>query len=391
MKRIIAIVSLMLVCNSLHTNAATPKVGDAAPEIAIETLLQASAGDQATFKSLKGKAVVLEFWATWCGPCVAAIPHLNELADKFKDRGVQFISVTDESKAIIEPFIKKRAIHTWLALDTDRSTFKSYEVKGIPHTVLVDQEGKIAGITYPDFLTEAVLDDLLAGKPLQVPDLGRPLANPMDIGSDAEATAKPLLQILIRSTENRNGSSRRSDHELMAESWSVLQALASAYDFEGGRIAPTTPLPEGRYTFVIESRGDGPHDLNRLFQFAIHSSFGLAGRVEQQQKDALVVTMPDRQALKLLEAASTGSFFRSTDGGFEVVGGTVDTLCSQVESILDIPVVDETGLTGRYDWRFSYEVGNPESIIRSIEKDLGLKLTKERRLIDMLIVDKVQE
>ena len=44
--------------------------------------------------SLKGKVVVLEFWTTWCGPCVAAIPHLNELSEKYADKPVQFIAIS---------------------------------------------------------------------------------------------------------------------------------------------------------------------------------------------------------------------------------------------------------------------------------------------------------
>ena len=75
---------LILVCFATIANAqtATPKVGDPAPPLFLETILVPAQTTSPTWETLKGKAVVLEFWATWCAPCVEQIPHLNELADK---------------------------------------------------------------------------------------------------------------------------------------------------------------------------------------------------------------------------------------------------------------------------------------------------------------------
>src|SRR6478672_11497691 len=81
-----------------------PTIGQAAPPLAV-ALLQAPADTKADWSALKGKVTVLEFWATWCGPCVGAISHMNELAEAFKDRPVQFIAITDEKEATIKEFL----------------------------------------------------------------------------------------------------------------------------------------------------------------------------------------------------------------------------------------------------------------------------------------------
>src|SRR6185503_11931309 len=107
---------------------AAPQVGKPAPELGLEQVLQAPAGTEASWEKLKGKVVVLEFWATWCAPCIAAIPHLNELADHFKGKPVQFIAITDEQNKVIEAFLKKRAMRAWIGLDTDKSMFKAYSI-----------------------------------------------------------------------------------------------------------------------------------------------------------------------------------------------------------------------------------------------------------------------
>src|SRR5437667_7763070 len=137
---LIVVVSAAILISSHVARSQTnePKLGDRPPPLGLENSLQVPEGAKASGAALKGKVVVLEFWATWCGPCVAAIPHLNELADQFRDKPVQFIAITDEDEKVIGPFLKKKPIHAWVGLDTDRSMFKAYGITGIPHTVVVD-------------------------------------------------------------------------------------------------------------------------------------------------------------------------------------------------------------------------------------------------------------
>jgi thiol-disulfide isomerase/thioredoxin len=131
------------------------------PKISIEQLLQAPAGAEADWKSLAGNVVVLEFWATWCGPCIISMPHMNELAEKFKDKPVRFIAVTNENRLVVERFLQQRRMRAWVGLDTDDSMVRDYGVTSIPHTVVVDKTGKVRAITRPQMLTESFLNELL--------------------------------------------------------------------------------------------------------------------------------------------------------------------------------------------------------------------------------------
>ncbi len=119
------IVTLVVVAASVaHGNAPAPlHLNDPAPEPGIERLLQAPAGAEATLEALRGSVVVLDFWATWCAPCVASFPHMLELEKQFAGRPVRFISVTDESAAAVEKMLRKREIPGWIGLD--RSLFKA--------------------------------------------------------------------------------------------------------------------------------------------------------------------------------------------------------------------------------------------------------------------------
>lgn len=162
-----ALLLSLLICSAVPALAA-PKPGEAALPITLEKLLQAPDGAVASLDAFKGKAVVLEFWATWCGPCIAEIPRMNKLVTAFKDKPVQFISITDEDPSTVESFLKQRPMSAWIGFDPDQSMFEAYGVYSIPHVVLVDPAGKVAAVVHPGQLTDAVLADLIAGKPLSL-------------------------------------------------------------------------------------------------------------------------------------------------------------------------------------------------------------------------------
>src|SRR5258708_33922560 len=109
--------SAMLVLAAACASAASVTVGSPAPAINLDQLIPEQPPGNASLSALAGKAVVLEFWATWCAPCIDAIPHVNELAEQFKDRPVQFISITDEESSLIEGFLKNKPIGGWGAID----------------------------------------------------------------------------------------------------------------------------------------------------------------------------------------------------------------------------------------------------------------------------------
>jgi thiol-disulfide isomerase/thioredoxin len=133
-----------------------------APSVKLK-LLQAPQGALDGWSGLRGKLVVLEFWATWCDACVEEQPHLNELAARFKDRPVQFLSVTADPEKEVRGFLKTHRMLGWIGLDPDGAAFEAFNVHGLPHTVVLDAQGDVLGETYPELLTAERLEAMLPG------------------------------------------------------------------------------------------------------------------------------------------------------------------------------------------------------------------------------------
>jgi len=115
-----------------------PAIGKQPPEIKIAQWI---GSEPLTLKQLQGKAVVLEFWATWCPPCRKSIPHLIELRKKYPEDKLVMIGITSESLSKVEPFIKQMGVNYIIALDDKGQTSTSYQIKGIPHAFVIDSKG----------------------------------------------------------------------------------------------------------------------------------------------------------------------------------------------------------------------------------------------------------
>ncbi len=101
-------------------------------------------GHDWTLKALKGKVVVVNFWATWCPPCRKELPDLQELSVKFKDKGLVVLGITDEEISKVQPFVSKQGMTYPILLDAGRKVNKQFNVLGIPRTVIYDRNGHLA-------------------------------------------------------------------------------------------------------------------------------------------------------------------------------------------------------------------------------------------------------
>ncbi|MGA3315169.1 MAG: TlpA disulfide reductase family protein [Candidatus Korobacteraceae bacterium] len=96
-----------------------------------------------SLRQLKGKVVLVNFWATWCPPCRKEMPDLNALYQRFKDQGFVVLAISDEEADKVKPFISERNISYPVMLDPGRKVNELFQVEGIPKSFVYDREGKL--------------------------------------------------------------------------------------------------------------------------------------------------------------------------------------------------------------------------------------------------------
>ncbi|MBS1787799.1 MAG: redoxin domain-containing protein [Acidobacteria bacterium] len=101
-------------------------------------------GKQFSMGKLRGKIVVIDFWASWCGPCRETMPHVEKLHKDFKDKGVIVIGINDEEIADAKRFVQKYGYTFPTLMDAEGSVSKQYGIQAIPQTFVIDRDGKIA-------------------------------------------------------------------------------------------------------------------------------------------------------------------------------------------------------------------------------------------------------
>ena len=147
--------SLVLVPSS---GSEAAQVGQPAPAVALPDL----AGREVTLAALRGRAVALNFWATWCPPCKEELPALAEAWRGARGSCVEFVGVTEESSredAVAE--VTRHAVPYPVVLDADGAVARAYGVTGLPRTYLIDAEGNVRKV-FSGRVTRAQLEKAMA-------------------------------------------------------------------------------------------------------------------------------------------------------------------------------------------------------------------------------------
>lgn len=361
-----------------------------APALLVEEVLASPAREAApqalTWESLRGRAVVMELWATWCAPCVASQKHWNRLVDHFENEPVEFVSLSDEDGEVVREFLQKQPLKGWVALDQDRSFFDALRVSGIPRTVLVDREGVLQAVTSPLSVTTSTIRDLLDGRPL---NLNPPPEEHPEVALGEDGEPLPLLEISVRPSTSPSPQVWMSDGAFKAIGFTVGEMITFAYQVPKPRLIVETDLPKDRFDFALSGGGSkNGKDFQQLARTALEHTFGLVPRTSTREMDVLVLGRRDGVEPRLEPAVSDARGGVLKPGFLAANGVTLAELAGSLEQILQRPVVVEAeGLDGKYQIELEWDPETEGSLNEAVFEELGLELSTGQRYVQVWLVE----
>jgi len=386
----VAVVAVLLGTGPLWAH---PSKGTPAPPLDALKLLQAPSGTRANWASLKGKVVVLEFWATWCSPCVASLPHLNQLVGSLDPTKFQFISIDDEEKKAIETFLTRKKMSGWVGVDTSGSVFARYGVTSRPTTIIVGGSGKIIAVTDIDSVSTADLQAVAQGKTVAF----KPVMEITETRVPPRPSAEHPLFAVSVSKASPDAKMSRVNHpptgtDLLGEDADSL--ITDVFNVWGDRYFLKDPLPEGRYDVRVNSADVPQAAIDSVVRQAVLAALNLQIQSKTLTRPAYILRATDASKKLLSRSASTHAVKRGYwHSKFLLMNGTMDDLAYVLATGLETPVLNETGIDGTYDARFEVAGEDVDSLNAALKKTLGLQLVpgNQQMSITVLEVSKQEE
>lgn len=382
-----------------------PGPGEKAPAITIDALTNAPEGAKANWEALGRGTTVIEFWGTWCGPCVAAIPHINELHDEFAPKGVHFLSVTYEEPELVDRFRQRLPMHTWIGHDMDRDMVRAYGVRGWPTTFVV-RDGVIVARTHPSSLSKERLAALVAGEedPLAAVEQPRAAGDEARVGADGRPVfdgfvtpgidpysmlkdERPIFQVIVRKAGQQAMSSVSGPRmtNLGGSVGSIVVGLFGlpAYAFE---IDPS--VPDERFDVIYRVPTEQRDTLLPLVREMVLAGLGVRLEKHRRVVDAWELRVAEG-GLKLEPGLDRPSGSSVTSDGTSLTltssSAAIANLANTLSGTMRGPVLDRTGLDGSYFLNLTLPM-SADDLPKALEEAAGLVLVPIKEEIEFTLV-----
>ncbi|SHG34362.1 redoxin family protein [Pedobacter caeni] len=392
MKKILLIALLLL-----NYAMAQMKNGETVPDLNFATVLNAP-DRSVKLSQLKGKIVVLEFWATWCGACLSAMPHLEALQKHYGDQ-LQIIAISNESEKRITDFLKSRASGLWFAIDKNDSIARVFPHQLLPHTVVLSDNGGFIAGTHPEAVTKSVIDQLLSKKHVFLPEKKDILFSSDEALVDSifpiKEAGKPRF-IMQQSIKGLPGfsTSYQSDSiykgkRISAVNIGLYGLYAMAYGgYSSKRTINMISSDRADAAYCLDIIVKNEKDLLPELQKELLKRFDIQARTAKQMKEVYVLKIADQTKFNLISRNKTGKrTYYARHGEIDQQAITMKNFAAYLENygVGKLMVLDETKVNSTFDIKFSFQPENPSSLIK-ILSDMGLVLNKEQRMVEMLTI-----
>ncbi|KYG74948.1 thiol-disulfide isomerase/thioredoxin [Roseivirga ehrenbergii] len=373
----------------------TLKIGDSSSDLKLS--LMDKNKTSISFSELEGKVVMIDFWATWCSPCIAGMPHLNDLQNEFNEN-LQIIAVSHESEDRIKRFINSRPQAFLFGLDNANNLQKAFPHSIIPHTVLINPNGKVVAITAPENINLKVIEQVLKGETIDLP-LKTDIID-FDYADDyfkvdstiAEHFVIQPYNASIPSFSKRSGgifaNRRLTIHNAPISSFFRAAFQVSSYRlvYEVDETQFDYENTDNLYNLDIIVAPEDRDQFYPIFQSKLNELLEVKGRIGKQEKEIAVLYKIDSLEFGLNPVEEHTNYSGRGDY-FKSAGASMDDFREYLENfgLFGLPVVNDTGIDGYFSLEFSFDPETKGSFQENLRK-IGLGIKKNKREIDVLIL-----
>ncbi|WP_082113188.1 redoxin domain-containing protein [Kordia jejudonensis] len=394
MKKRTLLLMLLALTSLTHAQSAL-KIGDQIPTLAFTDLLNSKA-TTASSTDLQGKIIILDFWATWCGPCIPAMKNLIQLQNEFPN-DLQVIGIAEDKPERLQRFIDNTTSNVWFGLQTAQlKALFPYRI--LSHSIVINPEGTIVAITSTDNITKEVIHRIKDGKQISLP------FKQENIKFDYEADPFPPKdtsqeRVLLKGgIEGVSSFSKGYLHDKTYNGRRVTiinQTIPSMYRnlyqisynrtiFEIDEEKYSYKNPKNKYCLdVITEKADESMYAKGISKLA--ETFPVKAKLVTRNIPVYVLQVLDETKLKKLITTTQERTFEYRGYEFHGKRIPIKEFVKYIENEAPVPVVDETNCTELLDIDFIFDPQQKGSFKEELAK-LGLKLSKAEREVELLVI-----
>ncbi|MFN3801745.1 TlpA family protein disulfide reductase [Belliella pelovolcani] len=335
----------------------------------------------------------MDFWATWCAPCVANMPHLETLQEKYQDQ-LLIVPVSFEEEDRINKFISNKPYKLQFSIDNENKLRSLFPFRIIPHAVLIDPFGKIVAITDPKNITEEIIAKLLNGEEILLPikqdrvDFNLMKDDLFELPANTKQSFKVLGEFEgLPSFQKSEMVGEYKGRRITFINQSIRGIFQDVFDKGWRRFQinehDTKRLEEEMYSIDLVIENPNEVELKTTLLTKMEQQFDLQIDTVKVESETILLYVEDEN--KLPKRSEQNYPYSASGDHFTSKGATIADFASYLEGfgIIGGIVVCDDCQEKSFEIDFHFEPENPDSFWDNL-KNLGLNLKKETREVEMI-------